>query len=83
MPSELPDVDRVRAHNSRSTRRWCRGRVGVLHQWEWRPYGTLGAEHDPGWPWIVQVCTSCGRHGKLRDKRRMAVTPAPQKEPAQ
>lgn len=67
---EMPDADHVVPRtNSRNTRRWCRGRTGIEHTWEWQKYRVTD---DPAWPWEIQICKACGRHGKVRDLCRLA-----------
>lgn len=47
----IPDVPKHKA--KKDTRRWCRGRVGVQHEPEWRK-SVRG-------PWSEHACRACGR----------------------
>jgi hypothetical protein len=56
----------------KNTRRWCRGRVGVEHDYEERDYYEFKFS---GYPWfrdalgsfLVDVCRTCGKQARLRD----------------
>jgi len=58
---ELPEEPR---HATRKdTKRWCRGRVGVEHQYAWQrsrkhDYGRVPPP-EPGW--YIEACSLCGR----------------------
>jgi hypothetical protein len=43
-----------RRRSRKDTRRWCRGKLGVLHLAEWRPI-------RPGFDSYELICTACGR----------------------
>lgn len=58
----------VRQGNHKKTRRWCKGRVGVPHRMVWHNYMEMRhAGIYPDFPWWQEMCSVCGRHGKLRN----------------
>jgi len=62
-----PIPDQVKGSKRRNTRKWCKGKVGVLHEYEWR-CSHPEFEGDPTWKWERQVCIKCGRKYKLRKR---------------
>lgn len=68
-PLELPPIIEPshRAGNSKDTRRWCKGRVGVEHELVWQHLfgGELGS-HMGRMEYQTKKCLNCGRNAKLR-----------------
>jgi hypothetical protein len=62
-----PVPNQVRWPNSRNVRKWCKGKVGVLHVYEWQCSDPRLAD-DPTWKYERQVCINCGRKYKLRKR---------------
>lgn len=52
---------------SKDTARWCKGKRGVEHQYEWRAYDSLPNHFHghrtptPEVEWQMRVCATCGR----------------------
>lgn len=65
---------RPRHGGGKSTAKWCRGRVGIPHTWEWirndrlpNASGYVGrTRNKPNRVWETQVCFDCGKHGDGR-----------------
>lgn len=71
----LADDDRVRTGAKKDRKKWCGGRVGRPHDWEWLKVWAVYHLGEPKVDSIfhrwargdVQVCKTCGKHGKERD----------------
>lgn len=68
------EEDKVKSRNKRDTKKWCRGKVGVEHQWEWINTSKLpNRTQFPGDTYLshfeVQYCHKCGKQGKLKQVR--------------
>jgi hypothetical protein len=58
------DGPEVLPYRSRKdTKRWCRGKVGVLHDYRWnrRRYSWRANDFVE-----EEICRVCGRHGRIR-----------------
>lgn len=69
---QTPTVNEVQKHKTKKdTRRWCRGKTGVEHDWHRYQNKRYDWEID-GWfdPWIRIECQSC----KKKMYKRMAKT---------
>lgn len=79
-PPDINEEDRPHAgHRKKATRRWCKGRRGIEHIYEWRDWLDFGmvCRCRPGCPdhrivYVQEICRTCGRHGKLKTERRKA-----------
>ena len=68
------EESRVRRYNSKDTKRWCKGRVGIDHTGVWQ-FWMDGFGSDGKRQWERFVCTTCERVLKIRvgrSDRRMA-----------
>lgn len=63
-------ADEPRWPNTRNTHLWCKGRVGIDHQFEWKTSHPQ-FEGDETWPYQRQKCSVCGKHGKLRRRPKI------------
>lgn len=54
-----------RTPGKKNTRRWCRGKVGVEHEWTRKPFREAKRwvwASESGWE--VDVCDNCGKFGQ-------------------
>jgi hypothetical protein len=68
-PPPIEERPQRGSYRRKDTRRWCRGKQGVEHVWEegdWLTFERVG--HDI--VYVLERCTRCRRHGKLRTERR-------------
>ena len=69
--------ERVKSFNKRKTKKWCKGKEGVLHQGKWlstllvhlgeAEYRRRGYDKEQKWSWEVLVCQNCGKQLRLRN----------------
>lgn len=71
--AQLTDWDEPRTRQRKSTRKWCKGKPGVLH--DYRPPTTDYLQRRHSWllggslrvdilglaPWRMEVCEKCGK----------------------
>jgi hypothetical protein len=67
MPKVRGTEERVHLSNTKDTKKWCRGKAGVPHIFEWVHQFTLTRSRT-GNTYVMekQVCSNCGRVGKWR-----------------
>jgi hypothetical protein len=58
--------ERIRAFNTRNTKLWCRGRVGIEHQFVWTVEYCYMAGNSPKGA-EREVCSECGRKARIRE----------------
>jgi len=84
LPPPIDEEAAARPHagqRRKATRRWCKGRRGIEHIWEWRDWLDFGTvcRCSPGClahriVYVQEVCTTCGRHARLKTERRPNAT---------
>jgi hypothetical protein len=65
----------VGLHRKR-TRRWCKGKVGTPHEFEWVRWLDLGVHwYSDGRSitWYIEKCRACGRHGRFQTVQRILI----------
>ena len=59
----------ARRGNSKDTRKWCKGRVGIEHDPRWVDFHEAKTGRtDFRSKWELQICANCGKHLKLRQR---------------
>jgi hypothetical protein len=56
----VDDTPKTRGLSSRDTRRWCKGKIGVEHKHEVKPWSDL-KKHGFVLDWLVLFCSTCGK----------------------
>jgi hypothetical protein len=55
---DAPEAPRHKGKKKKDTKKWCRGKVGVAHTFEWTDRGNYRFTYK------VEVCSTCGKHGR-------------------
>jgi len=76
-PPPIEERQRGTSLRRKRTRRWCRGKPGTEHAWQWRDWLDFGmvCRCQQGCQahrivYVMEVCSTCGRHGRTRTERR-------------
>ena len=53
-----PEVASKGKSKKKDTKKWCRGKIGVDHTYEWIDRGNYRFGYK------IEICSNCGRHGR-------------------
>lgn len=59
---------RIKNYNTRDTKKWCRGKVGVEHNASWKilPPWSIASFDRIGYVYTTLVCERCGKQLKYK-----------------
>jgi hypothetical protein len=74
------DVSRTRSiPNTRDTKQWCKGKIGVEHKLAVKTYLDLKNWTSPGFEgWLVRYCATCGKELATYAPPWRTMVPLPQ-----